>query len=93
MRSNKKGIVGTAITNTSKESRDPAMYVGRERDTKERTRWEKATIAYTMLKAKIATTPILKHFVPDRILVIAAYAARGRCQHHSCKNTTGCIGR
>ena len=70
MRSKKKGINGTAITNISKESRDTAIDEGGERDLKERIRWEKATIAFTMLKAKIATTPILKHFYRDQIPVI-----------------------
>ena len=40
------------------------------------TRWEKDTIVFTMLKAKIATTPILKHFDPDRIPVIVVYASK-----------------
>ena len=31
-------------------------------DPKDRFRWEKAVIAFTMLKDKIANMPILKHF-------------------------------
>ena len=33
-------------------------------------------IAFTMLKDKIAKTPILKHFDPDRIPVIVVYASK-----------------
>ena len=33
-------------------------------------------IAFTLLKAKIATTPILKHFNPDRLPVIVVYASK-----------------
>ena len=33
-------------------------------------------IVFTLLKAKIATTPILKHFDPDRSPVIVVYASR-----------------
>ena len=39
-------------------------------------RWEKAMIAFTMLKAKIATTLILKHFDPDWPPVIVVYASK-----------------
>ena len=51
---------------------DEAKY----RDPIERTRWEKATIAFTMLKANMATTPILKHFDPDRIPFIVVYSSK-----------------
>ena len=34
-------------------------------------------IAFTMLKAKIASTPILKHFDPDQPPVIVVYASKG----------------
>lgn len=33
-------------------------------------------IAFTLLKAKIAATPILKHFDPDRLPVIVVYASK-----------------
>uniref|UniRef100_M4BGF5 Reverse transcriptase/retrotransposon-derived protein RNase H-like domain-containing protein n=1 Tax=Hyaloperonospora arabidopsidis (strain Emoy2) TaxID=559515 RepID=M4BGF5_HYAAE len=39
-------------------------------------RWEKAIIAFTMLKAKVARTPVLRHFDPDRRSVIVAYASK-----------------
>ena len=42
----------------------------------ERSRWEKAMISFTMLKDKIAKTPILKHFDPDRPPVIVVYASK-----------------
>ena len=45
-------------------------------DLEGRSRWEKATIAFTFLKQKIATTPILKHFDPDRRPVIVVYASK-----------------
>ena len=38
------------------------------------THWEKALVAFTLLKAKIATTPILRHFDPLKQLVIVVYA-------------------
>ena len=41
---------------------------------KDRDRWEKAMLAVARLKAKIATTRILKHFDPDRPPVIVLYA-------------------
>ena len=47
-----------------------------EHDPNERSRWEKASIAFTLLKAKIDTTPILKHFDPDRLPVIVVYARK-----------------
>ena len=50
--------------------------MGGDLDPKDRTRWEKAVIAFTMLKDKIAKTPILKHFDPDRIPVIVVYASK-----------------
>ena len=43
---------------------------GDDRDPEGRNRWEKAMIAFTLLKDKIATIPILKHFDPDRSPVI-----------------------
>ena len=42
----------------------------------DRSRWEKAMISFTMLKDKIAKTPILKHFDPDRPPVIVVYASK-----------------
>ena len=39
-------------------------------------RWKEATMAFTMLKAKIATTPTLRHFDPDRPPVIVVYACK-----------------
>jgi hypothetical protein len=39
-------------------------------------RWTLAKIAFTMLKAKIVSTPILKHFDPDRTPVIVVYASQ-----------------
>ena len=48
---------------------------------------KKATFAITMLKAKIATTPTIKHFDPDRIPVIVLYASKWSFTHHFCSNT------
>ena len=48
-------VGGTEITMKVKEYRDPTMGEGKERDPNERTRWEKDTITFTMLKAKLAT--------------------------------------
>ena len=41
-----------------------------------RNRREKAMIAFTLLKAKISTTSILKHFDPDRSPVVVVYASK-----------------
>ena len=46
-----------------KQDRDSTMDEDSARDPSEKTRWKKSTIAFTMLKAKTATTPILKNFV------------------------------
>ncbi|OWZ19505.1 reverse transcriptase [Phytophthora megakarya] len=40
----------------------------------ERDRWARAKNAFTMLKAKIIATPVLKHFVPERTPVIVLYS-------------------
>ncbi|GMF46595.1 unnamed protein product [Phytophthora fragariaefolia] len=42
--------------------------------TEQADRWTLAKFAFTMLKAKLVSTPILKHFDPDRTLVIIHYA-------------------
>ena len=47
-----------------------------EHDQNERSRWERAAISFASLKAKIATTPILKHFDSDRLPVIVVYASK-----------------
>uniref|UniRef100_H3H4Z1 Reverse transcriptase domain-containing protein n=1 Tax=Phytophthora ramorum TaxID=164328 RepID=H3H4Z1_PHYRM len=39
-------------------------------------RWARAKVAFTMLKAKIVSTPVLKHFDPDRTPVIVVYASQ-----------------
>ena len=41
-------------------------------------RWEKAMIAFTMLKDKVAQIPVLKHFDSDRRSVIRFTLANGR---------------
>lgn len=43
---------------------DPESNTGDDYGCEGRHRWEKAKIAFTLLKAKIAATPILKHFHP-----------------------------
>ncbi|OWY90518.1 LOW QUALITY PROTEIN: reverse transcriptase, partial [Phytophthora megakarya] len=40
----------------------------------ERDRWARAKNAFTMLKAKIIATPVLKHFDPERTPVVVIYA-------------------
>ena len=60
----------------SGSDRDRFPISGGDQDPEGRSRWEKATIAFTFLKQKIATTPILKHFDPDRPLVIVVYASK-----------------
>uniref|UniRef100_A0AAV1TY43 Reverse transcriptase RNase H-like domain-containing protein n=1 Tax=Peronospora matthiolae TaxID=2874970 RepID=A0AAV1TY43_9STRA len=39
-------------------------------------RWTEAKVAFNLLKAKIATAPMLKHFEPDRPPVIVVYASK-----------------
>ena len=53
----------------------------------DRIRWEKAIISFTMLKDKIAKTPILKHFDPDRPPVIVVYASKWQYLQLCYKNT------
>ena len=38
--------------------------------------WEKAAIAFAFLQAKVALTPILKHFDPDWTPVIVVHASK-----------------
>ncbi|GMF47149.1 unnamed protein product [Phytophthora fragariaefolia] len=44
--------------------------------TEQDDRWTRAKVAFTMLKAKLVSTPILKHFDPDRTPVIILYASQ-----------------
>ncbi|GMF53729.1 unnamed protein product [Phytophthora fragariaefolia] len=39
-------------------------------------RWTRAKVAFTMLNVKLVSTPILKHFDPDRTSVIMLYASQ-----------------
>ncbi|POM70381.1 Reverse transcriptase, partial [Phytophthora palmivora] len=39
-------------------------------------RWTQAKVAFTMLKAKIVSTPVLRHFDPDRTPVVVLYASK-----------------
>ena len=41
-----------------------------------KNRWKESKVVFTMLKAKIATSPMLKHFDPDRPPVIVVYASK-----------------
>ena len=59
-----------------KGDRDRLPISGGDQDPEVRSRWEKATIAFTFLKQKIATTSILKHFDPDRPPVIVVCASK-----------------
>ena len=69
----------TANTKKIVEDSDPTMFDVKERDPIERNRQEKAAFAFTMLQVNIATTPILKQFVVDRIPVIVVYASKWGC--------------
>ncbi|CAI5718043.1 unnamed protein product [Peronospora effusa] len=55
---------------------DPESNTGDDHGFEGRNRWEKTTIAFTLSKAKIAATPILKHFDPERSPVIVVYASK-----------------
>ena len=61
---------------TAGDDRDRYPLSGDDQDSEARSCWEKATIAFTFLKQKIASTPILKHFDPDRPPVIVVYARK-----------------
>ena len=60
---------------TAGDDRDRYPLSEDDQDSEGRSCWEKATIAFTFLKQKIASTPILKHFDPDRPPVIVVYAS------------------
>ncbi|CAI5732025.1 unnamed protein product [Peronospora farinosa] len=55
---------------------DTESNTGDDHGCEGRNRWKKATIAFTLLKAKIAATPILKHFDPERSPVTVVYASK-----------------
>ena len=59
-----------------KGDRDLYPISGGDQDPEGRSLWEKATIAFTFLKQKIETIPILKYFDPDRPPVIVVYAIK-----------------
>eukprot|EP00644_Phytophthora_capsici_P010197 jgi/Phyca11/120516/e_gw1.41.70.1 len=45
-------------------------------ESPEDDRWARAITAFTLLKAKIVATPILRHFDPDRGPVVVLYASQ-----------------
>ena len=55
---------------------DQNKIAGVDQDAGNGSRWKKAVIAFTLLKEKIAKTPILKHFDPDRAPVVVVYASK-----------------
>ncbi|ETP31408.1 hypothetical protein F442_19730 [Phytophthora nicotianae P10297] len=62
-------------------SRNPGRKTGDEvqavedRLTDEKDKWDRAQTAFEMLKNKIATAPVLRHFDPDRVPVVVVYAS------------------
>ena len=58
------------------DDQDRKFRKGEDQISDGRNRWEKAVILFTLLKAKIAATPILKHFHSDRTPVIVVYASK-----------------
>ncbi|ETP27896.1 hypothetical protein F442_22818 [Phytophthora nicotianae P10297] len=62
-------------------SRNPGQKTGDEvqavevRLTGEKDKWDRAQTAFEMLKNKIATAPVLRHFDPDRVPVVVVYAS------------------
>ena len=44
-------------------------------DVQDEDRWSRVQVAFSMLKNKIATAPILRHFDPDREPVVIVYAS------------------
>ena len=55
---------------------DPIVVTRGDPTSTDRSRWEKAMISFTILKNKIAKTPILKHFDLDHPPVIVVYASK-----------------
>ena len=55
---------------------DQYLLSGGDQDPEGKSRWEKATIAFTFLKRKIANTPILNYFDPDRPPLNVDYASK-----------------
>ncbi|KAL4109211.1 hypothetical protein PRIC1_000914 [Phytophthora ramorum] len=64
------------ISRLERVNADQQMTGGDEPQIPDADRWTRAKIAFTMLKAKIVSTPILKHFDPDRTPVIVVYASQ-----------------
>ncbi|ETP45313.1 hypothetical protein F442_08263 [Phytophthora nicotianae P10297] len=65
-------------------SRNPGQRTGDEvsadegrltAQTDDRDKWDRAQTAFEMLKNKIATAPVLRHFDPDRVPVVVVYAS------------------
>lgn len=54
---------------------DRGMNFESEQDAEKRNRCEKASIAFTLIKAKISTIMIFKHFDSDGQAVVVAYAS------------------
>ena len=71
-------VAGGDPNRNSTTGGDPTYYsvAGGYPTCKDRSRWERAMISFTMLKDKIAKTPILKIFDPNRPPVIVVYASK-----------------
>ena len=60
----------------SGSDRDLNPILGGDQVREGRSRWEKATIAFTFLNQKKANTPNMIHYDPDRPTVIVVYASK-----------------
>ena len=71
-----KEIMASVTAMKLDRDRDQDKNAGGDQDAGNGSRWKKAVIAFTLLKEKIAKTPILKHFDPDRAPVVVVYASK-----------------
>ncbi|KAE9057988.1 hypothetical protein PF007_g31455 [Phytophthora fragariae] len=65
---------------TRKKSKESVVEKAKSDDREEapagEDRWTRAERAFTVLKTKIAATPVLRHFDPDRPPVVVVYASK-----------------
>ena len=73
--SSQMDVGDTTSTKSIKEDRDPAMEVSNRARSKRKNPVGEGYDCIHHVESKIATTPILNHFDPDRIPVIVVYAS------------------
>ena len=71
-----KEIMASVTAMELDRDRDQDKNAGGDPDSGNESRWQKALIAFTLLKEKIVKTQILKYLDPDRVTVIVVYASK-----------------